>query len=329
MPLNSRQTPRFGQTPAVGRKAGTVRVIGYRHQRTLAGPTDIEGVGFITGVRVRVRLYPATVNTGLVFCRTDDPTASKIPARTSFVTDTQRRTTLGSPPHGVTLVEHLLATLAGLRVDNCTIEINGPEPPGLDGSANGYVAAIVAAGVVEQPGRRPIWAVSAPIAVSAGGATISLHPATESTNLRMSYLLDYGMIGPIPRQSWTLDVRPDEFAREVAGCRTFVTHLEADALRAQGVGKHLTPADLLVFGSRGVIDNRLRFANEPARHKILDLIGDLALCGFDLAGHVVAYRSGHALNVELARRLTALAESSSLKPANFRFPTRTAIARAA
>jgi UDP-3-O-acyl N-acetylglucosamine deacetylase len=306
-----------------------VRVIGYRHQRTLAVSTDIEGVGFITGVRVRVRLHPAAVNTGLVFYRTDEPAAPKIPARTSFVTGTQRRTTLGSPTHGVTLVEHLLATLAGMRVDNCTIEINGPEPPGLDGSAHGYVTTIASAGVVEQPGRRPIWTVPAPITVATGGATIAIHPATESTNLRISYLLDYGVVGPIPRQSWTLDVRPDEFVREVSGCRTFVTDIEAEALRAQGVGKHLTPADLLVFGPRGIIDNRLRFANEPARHKILDLIGDLALCGFDLAGHVVAYRSGHALNVDLARRLTSLAESSSLKPASLKFPTRNSIARAA
>jgi UDP-3-O-acyl-N-acetylglucosamine deacetylase len=147
--------------------------------------------------------------------------------------------------------------------------------------------------------------------------------------LRISYLLDYGTVGPIPRQSCTLNVNPGEFVPGVAGCRTFVTEAEAEALRAQGIGKHLTPADLLVFGPRGVIDNRLRFANEPARHKILDLVGDLALCGFDLAGHAVAYRSGHALNVELARRLTFLAESSSLKAASLRFPTRTTIARAA
>jgi UDP-3-O-acyl-N-acetylglucosamine deacetylase len=216
-----------------------------------------------------------------------------------------------------------------MRVDNCTIEIEGPEPPGLDGSANGFVAAIVAAGILEQPARRPIWTVSSPVVVSAGGATIGLHPSGDSTELRISYHLDYGTIGPIPRQSWTVDARPEQFAREIACCRTFVTDAEAKALSAQGVGKHLTPADLLVFGPRGPIDNRLRFANEPARHKVLDLIGDLALCGFDLAGHVVAYRSGHALNVELARRLVTLAESANLKAACFKFPSRFAVARAA
>ena len=306
-----------------------MRVIGYRHQRTLTVPADIEGVGFITGTHVRIRLHPAPINTGLVFCRTDDPTAPKIPARSNFVTGTQRRTTLGSQTQGVTLVEHLLASLAGLRVDNCTIDIDGPEPPGLDGSANGFIAAIQAAGVTEQPARRPIWSVSTPVIVAANGATIGLYPAAESTNLRMSYFLDYGMLSPIARQNWTLDAFPDEFVREVAGCRTFVTEAEAAALRAQGIGKHLTPADLLVFGPQGVIDNRLRFANEPARHKILDLTGDLALCGFDLAGHVVAYRSGHALNVELASRLATQAESVSVKPANLSLSPRCLASRAA
>jgi UDP-3-O-acyl N-acetylglucosamine deacetylase len=306
-----------------------VRVIGYRHQRSLASSTEVEGVGFVTGARARVRLHPAPLNSGLVFCRSDDTTAPKIPARANSVTGTQRRTTLGSPTQGVTLVEHLLAALAGLRVDNCTIEIEGPEPPGLDGSAKGYAVAIAAAGIVEQPGRRPIWTVSSPLTVSAGGATIALHPASESTELRISYLLDYGSFGPIPRQCWSLSACPEEFHREIAACRTFVTEAEAKALRAQGVGNHLTPADLLVFGPRGTIDNRVRFANEPARHKILDLIGDLALCGFDLAGHLVAYRSGHALNVLLAQKLTALSGSSSESPACLKFPSRFAAARAA
>jgi UDP-3-O-acyl N-acetylglucosamine deacetylase len=287
-----------------------VRVIGYRHQRTLAAEAKIEGVGFVTGACVRVRLRPAPANTGLVFRRTDRPAAPPLPAHAAFVTDTRRRTTLGPAASGVTLVEHLLAALAGLRIDNCQIELDGPEPPGLDGSAAGYVAAIVGAGAVVQPARRTLWTVDSPIIVSAGGATVGIHPA-DQPGLRVSYLLDYGPIGPIPRQTFTLDARPADFAREVAPCRTFVTAAEAEALRAQGVGRHLTPADLLVFGHRGPIENRLRFADEPARHKVLDLTGDLALCGFDLAGHVVAYRSGHALNVELARRLAALAAEAS------------------
>ena len=113
------------------------------------------------------------------------------------------------------------------------------------------------------------------------------------------------MFAPIPRQTYSVNVCPGEFIREVVDVPHVRDREEAETLRAQGIGKHLTAADLVVFGQRGPIDNRLRFADEPARHKVLDMIGDLALCGFDLAGHVVAYRSGHALNVELARRLAA------------------------
>lgn len=288
-----------------------MRVIGHRYQRTLAAPAEVCGAGFITGARVRARLLPAPADTGVVFRRADLPGAPSTPARADQVTDTRRRTTIGPPDRGVTLVEHLLAALAGLRIDNCVVELDGPEPPGLDGSAAGFVSAIQTAGAVLQTARRPVWAVAEPVIVSAGGATIGLHPS-DAPGLRATYILDYGHHAPIPRQSHTADVRPDAFARELAACRTFLTEAEAQALRAQGVGAHLTPGDLLVFGRRGPIDNRARFADEPARHKVLDLVGDLALCGFDLAGHVVAYRSGHALNVELARRLAAGAASSGL-----------------
>jgi UDP-3-O-acyl N-acetylglucosamine deacetylase len=291
-----------------------MRVIGNRYQRTLAAPAEVRGVGFITGARVRVRLLPAPADAGVTFVRTDLPNSPPIPARADQVSDTRRRTTLGPADRGVTLVEHLLATLSGLRVDNCVVELDGPEPPGLDGSAAGFVDAVRSTGTVLQTTRRPLWAADEPVMISAGGATITLHPP-EAPGLRLSYILDYGPLAPIPRQAHTIDLRPETFAAEVAECRTFLTEPEARALRAQGVGLHLTAADLLVYGPRGPIDNRPRFADEPARHKVLDMIGDLALCGFDLAGHVVAYRSGHALNVELARRLTALAAAPPVRRA--------------
>jgi UDP-3-O-acyl N-acetylglucosamine deacetylase len=302
-----------------------VRVIGYRHQRTLAAEATVEGVGFVTGACVRVRFRPAPPETGLVFCRTDRPASPPLPALAASVTDTRRRTTLGPAASGVTLVEHLLAALAGLRIDNCRIELDGPEPPGLDGSAAGFVTAILNARTVVQAARRPVRAVAAPVVLSAGGATVAIHPV-DHPGLRISYHLDYGTIGPIPRQTFTLDARPADFAHEVAPCRTFVTAAEAESLRAQGVGKHLTAANLLVFGHRGPIDNRLRFADEPARHKVLDLIGDLALCGFDLAGHVVAYRSGHALNVALARELAARAANAASSQAAGKSPGRQPVA---
>ena len=143
------------------------------------------------------------------------------------------------------------------------------------------------------------------------GATLALHPGDESeTELWVSYLLDYGLGAPLAPQTHTISVSPATFTQDLSCCRTFVTEQEVAGLRAQGIGRHLTPANLLVFGRRGPIENAVRFADEPARHKILDLIGDLALCGFDLAGHVVAYRSGHALNVELARVLASRVSGS-------------------
>ena len=284
-----------------------MRRIGYRHQRTLARPTELDGPGFVTGQRVHVRLLPAPPDTGVLFVRADLPSHPIISARVELVTGTQRRTTLGGGAEAITLVEHLLATLAGLRVDNCVIELDGPEPPGLDGSAGGFVDAVFEAGVVLQAARRDIWTVTEPICVEQGGATVSLHPTDAATGnrLKTTYLLDYGPDSQIPRQTHTMTVGPESFVREVANCRTFVLEREALMLRAKGVGRHLTARDLLVFGPDGLIDNRLRFANEPARHKVLDLIGDLSLCGFDLVGHAVAYKSGHGLNVSLARALAA------------------------
>lgn len=290
-----------------------MRVIGYRYQRTLLGPAAVAGVGFITGSRVVARFCPAPPGTGLSFRRVDLPGAPTVPARVEAVTGTQRRTTIGPPDSGVTLVEHVLASLAGLRVDNCVVELDGPEPPGLDGSALGFVEALTAAGITNQPARRPVYAAAEPVVVRAPGATLAVHPAT-APELRVSYRLDYGDGAPIPPQTHTLSVCPASFAQDLANCRTFLTEAEAAGLRQQGIGRHLTAENLLVFGRGGPIDNRTRFADEPARHKILDLIGDLALCGFDIAGHVVAYRSGHALNVELARRLAALAGQKSESP---------------
>jgi UDP-3-O-acyl N-acetylglucosamine deacetylase len=289
-----------------------VRVIGHRHQRTLAAPAAVAGVGFVTGARVAARFLPAPPDSGLAFRRLDLPGAPTVPARFDQVSGTRRRTTLGPPEAGVTLVEHVLATLAGLRIDNCVVELDGPEPPGLDGSAAGFARALSAVGAVNQPAARPMFAVDSPVVVRAPGTTLALHPA-DGRELRVSYRLDYGLGAPIPPQTVTLRACPATFLRDVARCRTFLTAPEADALRAQGIGRHLKPADLLVFGPRGPIDNALRFADEPARHKVLDLVGDLALCGFDLAGHVVAYRSGHALNVEMARTLAALAAYDSPK----------------
>jgi UDP-3-O-acyl N-acetylglucosamine deacetylase len=269
----------------------------------VARSAEVEGVGFLTGAAVRLRFVPAPPDTGIIFVRTDLLARPHVPARIEQVTGTQRRTTLGRPPAQVALVEHVLAALAGLRIDNCYVELDAPEPPGLDGSARGFVGALRAAGAVPQPARRAAWLVERTVLVSQGGATLAIHP-TEDDGLRISYLLDYGLGSPIARQLHTQYITPEWFADELASCRTFILESEAAELRRQGLGARTTPADLLVFGRGGPIDNRLRYGNEPARHKVLDLVGDLALLGHDLRGHIVAYRSGHPLNVELVRVLS-------------------------
>jgi len=265
-------------------------------------PVAVSGVGFLGGGDVTLRFRPAPADTGLMFIRTDLPGRPQTPADVTRVTGTARRTSLGAASRGVTLVEHVLAALAGLRIDNCRIELDGPEPPGLDGSAAGYVEALLDAGIEPQAARKTVWGVSKPAVVRAGGATLSLFPA-DADQLKISYLLDYGPGSPIDRQAHTQLIDPGEFAQEIAGCRTFLLMNEAESLRADGIGPRATAKDLLVFSARGPVDNRLRFANEPARHKILDIVGDLALSGLDIRGHVVAYRSGHPLNVSLAREI--------------------------
>ena len=296
-------------SPGTRVEAPAARKPSGRRQRTLAKAAEVLGTGMITGSKIRLRLLPAAPDSGVAFFRTDIPNSSPIPARAESVTGTARRTTLGTGANQVTLVEHVLAALAGMRVDNCLVELNGPEPPGLDGSSEGYVDTLLAAGTILQPSRRPRLAVSEPVSVSQNGATLSIYPR-EGDDLLISYLLDYGPYSPIAPQSLTLCINPDRFRRDLARCRTYVLEHEALELQRQGIGRHLKPSEILVFGPKGLIENKLRFSDEPARHKILDLVGDLALCGVDLVGHVVAYRSGHPLNVELARALTRVAQSA-------------------
>lgn len=283
-----------------------MRRLSSRPQRTIQQTVEVRGVGFLSGANSRVRFNPAPPSSGVVFVRTDLPGRPRIPANVHQVTGTARRTTLGRAPVQVTLVEHVLASLAGLRIDNCVVEIDCVEPPGLDGSAGAFVEALQHAGVQEQPSWRGIWGVQEAVTVQAGNATLTLHPPSEDqpTGLLMTYFLDYGPVAPILRQVATFPIVPGIFRREISACRTFLLESEAAQLRLQGLGAHTTPADLLVFGANGPIENKVRYANEPARHKVLDMVGDLSLLGVDLWGHVIACRSGHPLNVELARKLS-------------------------
>jgi UDP-3-O-[3-hydroxymyristoyl] N-acetylglucosamine deacetylase len=285
--------------------------IGRRPQRSLARSVDVAGVGFVTGARVALCFRPAPADTGIVFHRIDQRRPEPIRATADAVTGTQRRTTIGRGQNSVTLAEHVMAALSGMRIDNCIVELDGPEPPGLDGSAAAFVDAIVDGGIVLQNSRRPVWTVDEPVVLKQGGASLSFYPADDG-ELRLTYLLDYGLFSSIPPQLHTETITPERFQHEIAAARTFLLEDEARELQQQGVGRHLTPGELLVFGAHGPINNVLRRPNEPARHKLLDLIGDLALCGLLLAGRVVAYRSGHPLNVEMARALSRLVRRNGM-----------------
>lgn len=280
-------------------------VTAKRLQRTIARETEVRGVGFIQGSDVAMRFRPAEADTGVVFVRADLPGQPSVPAHIRHVIPRQRRTTLQQGDATVEMVEHVLAALAGLRIDNCRIEIDAPETPGCDGSSQAFVEALGEAGIVELDRERETFVIDRPISVRDGQATLTAHPGD---GLVLSYHLDYGPRTPIGAQSLFLDVSPETFRKELAPSRTFLLENEAKALRQAGIGARTTESDLLIFGPEGVIGNELRYPDECVRHKILDMVGDLALLSKDLSGHVVAHRSGHQLNAELVRKLIEAAE---------------------
>ena len=263
-----------------------------RMQRTIARETDLRGVGFIFGTDVTMRFRPAKADQGVVFVRTDLPERPAVRAHIRNVIPRQRRTTIQQGTASVEMVEHVMAALAGLRIDNCTIEIDSPETPGCDGSSRAFVDALSAAGVVELDREREALVIDRPVAVREGAAVLAAHPG-DGEALVLGYHLDYGRKSPIGSQSFFLDVSPESFRDELATSRTFLLEAEAHALRQAGIGSRATASDLLIFGEGGVIDNELRYPDECVRHKILDMLGDLALLDKDLSGHIVAHRSGH------------------------------------
>lgn len=276
--------------------------IASRPQRTIAREARVRGVSFLQGLDVEIRFRPVEANSGIVFLRSDLPDRPTVPAHVDFVVPRQRRTAIQRGEAVVEMVEHVMAALAGLRVDNCVVEVDGPETPGCDGSSLDFARALMGAGVIEQDARREALVIDRPVNVREGNSSLAAFPG-ESGRLILSYQLDYGPKSPIGRQGFFVDVAPESFLDELAPSRTFLLQPEADALRKAGIGSRTTERDLLIFGPEGVVGNELRFLDECARHKTLDLLGDLALTGKDLVGHVVAHRSGHSLNVELAREL--------------------------
>lgn len=273
----------------------------FRQQRTIRKSTKVSGFGYWSGLDVEVEFRPASVDSGIRFFRSDLAGQPEIAARVFNRVDAIRRTSLASKNACVELVEHIMAALAGLKIDNCDIWVNRGEMPGCDGSSLAFIEKLNEAGILEQNAINPIIVVEKPIKVSYGNSWISAEPNDHSA-LSVSYELDY-KIGSIGRQFFQLDVTEESFQSELAAARTFVLKEEADKLHAQGLAKHVTYKDVLVFDENGPIENQLRFEDECVRHKTLDVVGDLAICGCDIVGKITAYRSGHALNGKLVQEL--------------------------
>lgn len=277
-------------------------VIARRLQRTIASRTEVRGIGFIHGSDVTLRFRPAGADSGIIFIRADLPGRPMVHAHIRNVIPSQRRTTIRDGEALVEMIEHVMAALAGLRIDNCAIEIDAPETPGCDGSSLVFTEALQAAGIVELDRLRESLVIERAITVRDGLGVLTALPR-GGDGLALSYHLDYGPESSIVAQDRTLDLDPLSFAAVLAPCRTFLLQTEAESLRQAGIGRRTTEADLLIFGPEGVIGNTLRFDDECARHKILDMVGDLALLGMDIVGAVEASRSGHRLNAALVREL--------------------------
>ncbi len=283
-----------------------------RNQRTIAARATVEGFGYWEGRDVRLEFHPAEPDAGIVFVRRDLAGRPRIAAHVANRMETPRRTTIRVGDARVEMIEHVMAALAGLEIDNCEVWTDQAEMPGCDGSSEPFVRALDAVGIVSQDARRTSRVLSAPTRLGDAASWVEARPSRDTTTV-LHYQLDYGGQGTIGQQTFELALTPESFRREVAPCRTFLLKAEADWLLSQGLARRVTGRDLLVFGDQGPIDNTLRFPDECVRHKVLDLIGDLALAGCDWTGRFNAYRSGHRLNADLVRTLLARNEQEQYR----------------
>lgn len=270
-------------------------------QRTIANEARVAGIGLHSGQWCNVVFRPAPCDSGMVFIRADLEGAPRIRAHPDRLCRRMRRTAIADGEVEVHTTEHFLAAAAGLGLDNLEIELDAVELPGLDGSAQEFVEALRAAGVVEQEAARTTFAVTEPISVSLGEARLVALPYPGG--LRITYTLDdHGGVFKAP-QMVEIDVDEESFAKQIAPARTFITQGEVELARAAGLGQGANTTNTLVWDGERLIDNEFRFADEPARHKVLDLIGDLALATRRIHAHIIAVRSGHAINMAMVKEL--------------------------
>ncbi|MEC9352848.1 MAG: UDP-3-O-acyl-N-acetylglucosamine deacetylase [Planctomycetota bacterium] len=266
-------------------------------QKTLSGTSRLKGKGLHTGASVQLELHPAEADSGITFVRTDLPGNPSVQACTRYSGKKPRCTSLIRGEAEVQTIEHLMSALFATGVTNLEVHIDGPELPGMDGSALPFYEACKEAGVQLQDCEAVELGVDQPIFVSQGDSSVLAR--SNPDGLRVSYTLDYD--NPIlPTQHLSISIDEDVYAREIAPARTFVLLEEVEKLQKAGLGKGADPSNTLVLGPDGIIDNSLRFEDEFVRHKILDLLGDLYLANAAIRADITAIKSGHSLNASLA-----------------------------
>lgn len=268
-------------------------------RRTLAGHSEVSGTGLHTGAATTARLGPGEPGTGIVFQRTDLPGAPTISARAGNVDETERRTGLSEGTATVETVEHLLAAAHALQIDDLLIEIDGPEPAILDGSFLPWLDALEAAGLAEREGDPATLRINEPITVQSGDAS---YVVTAARGLRLTATIewDHPIIG---RQTTHVDVTPETFRREIAPARTFGFVHEVEALQSRGLLQGASAEMAVVLSDVAVATGELRWPDEFVRHKVGDIIGDLALLGARIEAHVIADKPSHQGNLALARAI--------------------------
>ena len=280
-------------------------------QRTIEKEASLKGIGLHTAKKVSVIFKPADIDSGINFIRTDLPDRPLIKASIDSLLSqsrSPRRTSIGRDGIEIHTIEHLMAALSGLCIDNIYIEIDNDEVPGLDGSSLNFLEILSKAGVKEQEKSRRYYLVKEPIFVEEEGSAIVVVP---SRDFKISYTLNYNH--PLLKvQFLEINFNEDVFKNELASSRTFCLESEAEELQQQGLGRGANYENTLVVGVNGVIKNKLRYQDEFIRHKILDLLGDLYILGEPLRGHIIALRSGHSLNLKLAKKIDQQRQRYSL-----------------
>lgn len=280
-------------------------------QKTIAKEVSLKGIGLHTANSVNITFKPADVDTGINFIRMDLPHRPVIKATVDALLPSvraPRRTSIGNESVEIHTIEHLMAALAGLGIDNIYIEIDNDEVPGLDGSSLNFFEMLKNAGIVEQRKERQYYLIKEPIFVQEDGVSII---ALASGEFKISYTLNYNH-PLIKTQFLEVEINRETFQKDLASARTFCLEEEVVQLQRQGLGRGANYDNTLVVGKTGVIKNKLRYPDEFIRHKVSDLLGDLYLIGAPLRAHIIALRSGHPANLKLAKKINEQRKRYSL-----------------